>query len=289
MEYVADVIRNYGSSVQHGHRHIYQSVPRLLTVWFEFGTHCVGITGKPSKQVAVDAAQRSPLPSGSVLLQYGRTQESLNTPPKSSHELCPSGAGQLHAAHHHALDDDDVVGMQERQAQTDVQAAMQKLSRELPQYAWLVALPQLTSRICHPHQPTQDMVQHILTRLTGSYPQQARPLLNWCTASSCSPMIRPGAKRVQLGRAVVSQQPQSRSSAWPSRWLSYMRQLEKGWQLMLAETCALLALSVHHAVPGLTPAVGCDAGSVGVGGRVEEPGDGAQHGGQHHPPVRQEG
>ena len=60
VEYVADVIRNYGSSVQHGHRHIYQSVPRLLTVWFEFGTHCVGITGKPTKQVDIDAAQRSP-------------------------------------------------------------------------------------------------------------------------------------------------------------------------------------------------------------------------------------
>ena len=185
MEYVADVIRNYGSSVQHGHRHIYQSVPRLLTVWFEFGTHCVGITGKPTKQVGINTAQSSPpafqIVSCFIVVVDRRAFTLLLEFPA----IAPFAAKRLCAVHHHTfLANNDVVGMQERQAQTDVQAAMQKLSRELPQYAWLVALPQLTSRICHPHQPTQDMVQHILTRLTGSYPQQARSLLHWCTASS---------------------------------------------------------------------------------------------------------
>ena len=67
--------------------------------------------------------------------------------------------------------------MQERTAQADVQLVMQRVVKELPLYVWLVALPQLTSRICHPHQPTQDMTQHILTRLTASYPQQvSRPV-----------------------------------------------------------------------------------------------------------------
>lgn len=67
--------------------------------------------------------------------------------------------------------------MQERTAQADVQTVMQRLVKDLPLYVWLVALPQLTSRICHPHQATQDMTQHILTRLTASYPQQVLLLL----------------------------------------------------------------------------------------------------------------
>ena len=70
--------------------------------------------------------------------------------------------------------DAGLYALQERTAQADVQAVMQRLVKELPLYVWLVALPQLTSRICHPHQPTQDMTQHILTRLTASYPQQVR-------------------------------------------------------------------------------------------------------------------
>lgn len=52
MNYVKDVLWNYGMSVQQGHHHIYQALPRLLTVWFEFGTHCVTSMAKPSKQVA---------------------------------------------------------------------------------------------------------------------------------------------------------------------------------------------------------------------------------------------
>jgi serine/threonine-protein kinase ATR len=32
-----DVLRNYGRSVQYGSRHIYRSLPRLLTLWFDFG------------------------------------------------------------------------------------------------------------------------------------------------------------------------------------------------------------------------------------------------------------
>lgn len=51
MNYVKDVIWNYGMSVQQGHHHIYQALPRLLTVWFEFGTHCVLNMVKPTKQV----------------------------------------------------------------------------------------------------------------------------------------------------------------------------------------------------------------------------------------------
>jgi serine/threonine-protein kinase ATR len=51
VSYVKDVLTNYGMSVKHGHHHIYQALPRLLTVWFEFGTHCVGLT-KQTKEAS---------------------------------------------------------------------------------------------------------------------------------------------------------------------------------------------------------------------------------------------
>ena len=40
MEILHEVLRNYGKSVLHGHTHIYQSMPRMLTIWFEYGNYC---------------------------------------------------------------------------------------------------------------------------------------------------------------------------------------------------------------------------------------------------------
>lgn len=40
MEILHEVLRNYGKSVLHGHKHIYQSMPRMLTIWFEYGNYC---------------------------------------------------------------------------------------------------------------------------------------------------------------------------------------------------------------------------------------------------------
>lgn len=70
---------------------------------------------------------------------------------------------------------------QERSARSEVINVMQGSSKTLPLYVWLVALPQLISRICHPHLETQRITQHILTRVTSSYPQQVALLclLGW--------------------------------------------------------------------------------------------------------------
>ncbi len=33
-----DVIKSYGMSLMYGHAHTSQSLPRMLTLWFDFGT-----------------------------------------------------------------------------------------------------------------------------------------------------------------------------------------------------------------------------------------------------------
>lgn len=40
MEVLPEVLRNYGRAVQHGNRNIYQSLPRMLTIWFQYGDYC---------------------------------------------------------------------------------------------------------------------------------------------------------------------------------------------------------------------------------------------------------
>lgn len=37
--YVPQVIENYGKAIANGHDHVYEALPRLLTVWYEFGSH----------------------------------------------------------------------------------------------------------------------------------------------------------------------------------------------------------------------------------------------------------
>jgi serine/threonine-protein kinase ATR len=49
LEITPEVIKAYGSALQHGHKHIYQAMPRMLTVWFEYGNHNVQTKHKSNK------------------------------------------------------------------------------------------------------------------------------------------------------------------------------------------------------------------------------------------------
>ena len=64
--------------------------------------------------------------------------------------------------------------MQERTARTEVQNEVRSLMQKLPVYKWLVALPQLTSRICHPAADVKTLTQEILKTVATTFPQQAR-------------------------------------------------------------------------------------------------------------------
>ncbi len=55
---------------------------------------------------------------------------------------------------------------------------MKNLSRSIPTSAWLTALPQLISRICHPAPDVQGAVQGILVRVTEAFPQQVNQTIS---------------------------------------------------------------------------------------------------------------
>ena len=100
LDYVVEVIQHYATSLRHGHRHAYESLPRMLTLWFDVGA----------------AAAAAAAAAGGA-------------------------AGAEHAG----------AGAKERKVATTATNSLKDFSQKLPLYTWLPALPQLTSRLCHPH------------------------------------------------------------------------------------------------------------------------------------------
>ena len=69
---------------------------------------------------------------------------------------------------------DGLGGMQNRQTSTAVANIMASMAKVLPSYAWLTALPQLISRICHTNPEVNTVTNHIITHVAEAYPQQVR-------------------------------------------------------------------------------------------------------------------
>ena len=60
LEMLPDVIKSYGMSMMYGHSHTSQSLPRMLTLWFEFGTFLHAF--RASSKGAVSSLVASGLP-----------------------------------------------------------------------------------------------------------------------------------------------------------------------------------------------------------------------------------
>ena len=63
LDFLPDVVRNYGVAVEvgAGGAHVYQALPRLLTLWYEFGAYvCTLSTAGITRQVRALAARPRP-------------------------------------------------------------------------------------------------------------------------------------------------------------------------------------------------------------------------------------
>ena len=58
IDYVLEVILHYATSLRYGHRHVYESLPRMLTLWFDVGAaaaaHEAALSGRGSKSLTSD-------------------------------------------------------------------------------------------------------------------------------------------------------------------------------------------------------------------------------------------
>lgn len=88
-------------------------------------------------------------------------------------------------------------GVQNRHVSTSVANIMATLAKTLPSYAWLTALPQLISRICHVNPEVNTVTNHIITHVAEAYPQQVSATF-WDVYTAAAPCV------VRASYAVVS-------------------------------------------------------------------------------------
>lgn len=116
---ITRVVEYFGYSLQYGSQFIYQSMPRMLTLWLDYGAEVV---------TAESAGEKS---STSDTLRQGM-----------------------------------------RLALDKLNRQMSDISKKLAPYQFLIALPQLVSRICHAHSEVFAQLRSILAALLCEFPQQ---------------------------------------------------------------------------------------------------------------------
>ncbi|XP_064394848.1 serine/threonine-protein kinase ATR-like [Halichondria panicea] len=112
-EFLLFIVRHYGNTLQYGSKFLYQCMPRLLTLWLDFGSN-VPDQGKKSQE---RNAMKITLAQLNELIKTNRDR--------------------------------------------------------LPPYQFLIAFPQLISRICHPNTDVFAHLETIVLKLLKYFPQQA--------------------------------------------------------------------------------------------------------------------
>jgi hypothetical protein len=128
--------------VRLGHKTILQSLPRLLTLYFEFG----------SKVVSAKAiSQRLKVAQNQVCGMLAAVRVCCGSP----RGLVPRGTVRVALS---SMPDPPLLHIPTHLPQItprQVDAVMKALIVSIPTYKWLLVLPQLTSRMCHAHVPVQ--------------------------------------------------------------------------------------------------------------------------------------
>jgi serine/threonine-protein kinase ATR len=115
---IPHIVDNYGKTLQHGSKHIFEALPRMLTLWLDFGA-----------AVEAESSGKSASSKSSTHTSKTETLSKLNS-------------------------------------------TMKRIISRLPPYQFLTALPQLTSRLCHPNDATYSIMTDVFLRLLSHHPQQ---------------------------------------------------------------------------------------------------------------------
>jgi len=118
-DFIVQVVQFFGQSLQYGSQHIYQSMPRMLTLWLDYGAEVVAAESAGEKSSASDPLRQ---------------------------------------------------GMRSALDKLNRQIAV--ISGNLAPYQFLIALPQLVSRICHAHGEVFAQLRSIVAGLLCEFPQQ---------------------------------------------------------------------------------------------------------------------
>ncbi|KAF9601547.1 hypothetical protein IFM89_020375 [Coptis chinensis] len=140
--YLSDALLYYSKGLQRGHKNLFQALPRLLTLWFDFGS------------------VYNRMRSTSELRNHHKKVE-ISVPEQVLFSFGSSSFDTL------------MLYLSKFKIILQVMSIMRDCLKDLPKYQWLTALPQLVSRICHQNEETVRLVKLIITSVLQEFPQQA--------------------------------------------------------------------------------------------------------------------
>ena len=151
--YIFSAVKYYGKALTYGDKHFYQALPRMLTMWFEFTA------------IPVDY-----LPEETQSSRGSRGRKAVSYSSKKKQTTL--------------TERDDRY---KTEADSFVRPIIDKINKEvmsenrnqIPRHVFYSALPQLISRIAHPHKVTQRITVDILKKVLVAYPKQAMWGLAW--------------------------------------------------------------------------------------------------------------
>ncbi len=133
-----------------GHKYLYESLPRILTLWFDYGAAVADAAasggGGSSSTASASTATRS---SYTCVPSLQRAAVSCLPPPCAPPEFLRGGMRVSAAALAHCF----VVARCRLKPNAETLAQLngkiEKLRDSITGYKWMTVIPQLTSRICH--------------------------------------------------------------------------------------------------------------------------------------------
>ncbi|CAB1117116.1 unnamed protein product [Ectocarpus sp. CCAP 1310/34] len=165
-------MENYSRSLRarFGAKYIFQSMPRLLTLWFQ-----VGFLRDPSTVEDKEKAPRLRSAGGKSAnaKAVAAAAKGKKRPVAQAKSIVPK-------------------------LQTDSTALVKEAVRTIPPYMWYTALPQLTSRVGHPNEDVLRVIIDALAMLLRAHPKQAL----WHLSSLC---LSISESRRQVGNQVFEQ------------------------------------------------------------------------------------
>jgi serine/threonine-protein kinase ATR len=134
-EYISEIVNNYATSLEYGCQFIYQSLPRMITLWLDFGAEYFDMQCSNGSNTSITSSALSTASSRSATVSRNVSQ--LNV------------------------------------ILTKLNQVLSNALQRLPTYTFLTVYSQLVSRICHPEERVFETLSNIIMKVLFVYPSQA--------------------------------------------------------------------------------------------------------------------
>ena len=153
VDHVLMALENYGTALQYGHKYLFQSLPRFLTLWLDRTQALAKLdasstsSGRSDRRGSGSSGRRG---LNSIRMERAAGDAGGRSSRSSVDDSQPSS----------------VLGAR-------LNAVVSKFSSSLPAYQWYYALAQILSRMGHPHAEVVGILQSIIAKIMRFYPAQS--------------------------------------------------------------------------------------------------------------------